>query len=69
MSSNAAYLGCTLSSATSMIERVVDKGLVACSEHHSDWRVVMCRLTLHGEEEMAQFRSLNELRYVNGAQT
>ena len=69
MSSIAANIGCTLPSAIGMIDRLVDKGLVACSEDHGDRREVMCRLTLHGEAEMAQFRSLNRLRYVNGAQT
>ena len=68
MGSIAAYLGCTLTSATSMIDRLVDKGLVARSVDPRDRRVVMCRLTLHGEEEMPQFWSLNRVRYVELAQ-
>ena len=68
MGSIAAYLGCILSSATSMIDRLVDQVLLARSVDRWDRPLIMCRLTLHGEEEMARFWSLNRVRYVELAQ-
>ena len=46
----ATYLGRGMSAATSMIDRLVKKGLVARLEDLSDRRVVACRLTPLGEE-------------------
>ena len=55
MSEVAAYLGSSLSSATSMIERLVNKQLVARMQEPTDRRVVSCRLTPLGQEQMDRF--------------
>ena len=44
----AAGLGITLPSATGVIDRLVEKGLVARYEDPEDRRVVQCRLTQQG---------------------
>jgi len=51
----AAYLGSCLSSATSMIDRLVSKQLVARLQDPADRRVVSCRLTPLGQEQMDRF--------------
>lgn len=55
MSEIAAYLGNSLSSATSMIDRLVNKQLVARLQDPADRRVVSCRLTPLGQERMDRF--------------
>jgi DNA-binding MarR family transcriptional regulator len=55
MSDLAAYLGISVSSATSLIERLEGKGLVARVHDPVDRRVVMCHLTAPGEVELARF--------------
>jgi DNA-binding MarR family transcriptional regulator len=55
MSDLAAYLGISVSSATSLIERLEGKGLVARVHDPGDRRVVMCHLTASGEAELARF--------------
>lgn len=55
MSEIAAYLRSSLSSATSMIERLVNKQLVARTQDPADRRVVSCRLTPLGQEQMDRF--------------
>lgn len=51
----AACLGSSLSSATSMMDRLVDKGLVERVPAPEDRRVVMCRLTPDGGRRVEQF--------------
>ena len=58
MSEIAAYLGSSLSSATSMIDRLVNKQLVARLQDPADRRVVYCRLTPLGQEQMDRFWSM-----------
>ena len=55
MSEIAAYLGSSLSSATSMIDRLVNKQLVERLQDAADRRVVSCRLTPLGQEQMDRF--------------
>ena len=55
MSEVAAYLGSSLSSATSMIDRLVDKQFVARMQDPADRRVVSCRLTALGQAQIDWF--------------
>ena len=55
MGAIAQHLGSSLSSATSMIDRLLDKGLVERVSGNEDRRVVVCRLTLAGQEEIGRF--------------
>ncbi len=48
----AAYLGTTLSSATSLIDRLVVKGLAERFQAPDDRRVVLCRVTPLGGESI-----------------
>ena len=58
MGNIASYLGCIMSSATSIIDRLVDKQLVARLPGSADRRVVVCELTPLGRETMEQFWSI-----------
>lgn len=51
----ATYLHCNLSSATGMVDRLVEKGLAERTHDESDRRVVSCRLTRAGESEVERF--------------
>lgn len=62
MSDIAAHLGTSLSSATSMMDRLVEKDLIDRAPDHHDRRVVTCRLTSHGQEEMERFWSVSRMR-------
>jgi DNA-binding MarR family transcriptional regulator len=55
MGSIATFLGSTLSSSTSIIDRLVDKGLVERLPDPDDRRVVICQLTPRGQEATEQF--------------
>jgi DNA-binding MarR family transcriptional regulator len=55
MGNVAACLGGSLSSATSMMDRLVDKGLVERVPAPEDRRVVLCRLTPGGTGEVERF--------------
>lgn len=55
MGSIAAYLETSLSSATSLVDRLVDKNLVERSGDPDDRRVVTCKLTPGGQEAMEKF--------------
>ena len=55
MSEIAAYLGSSMSSATSMVDRLVNKQLVERLQDPADRRVVSCRLTPLGQERMDRF--------------
>ena len=67
MSELASYLGSGMSSATSMIDRLVGKGLVERVEDESDRRVVACRLTGPGEEIVERFLRLGRTRMESTA--
>ena len=54
MSEIAAFLGIGLSSATGMVDRLVEKGLVERTHDRSDRRVVTCRLTDLGRRTFQQ---------------
>ena len=62
MGNIAAYLSTSLSSATSMIDRLVEKNLVERAADTSDRRVVTCQLTAKGTEEMDRFLRLHTQR-------
>lgn len=61
MGAIAALLTSSLSSATSMIDRLVDKGLVERASDPEDRRVVICRLTDSGREEVDRFWRIGRL--------
>ena len=60
MGNIAGHLSTSMSSATSMIDRLVDKGLVERAPDASDRRVVTCQLTTKGREEMDRFMRVNQ---------
>jgi DNA-binding MarR family transcriptional regulator len=55
MGSVSNYLGSTFSSATSIIDRLVDKELVERAPDPDDRRVVVCRLTTKGQDTFEKF--------------
>ena len=67
MGNLAGQLSTSMSSATSMIDRLVDKGLVERVPDASDRRVVTCQLTSRGREEMDRFSRINQLRLTRMA--
>ncbi|PKB63643.1 MAG: hypothetical protein BZY80_06130 [SAR202 cluster bacterium Io17-Chloro-G2] len=67
MGNIAGHLTTSMSSATSMIDRLVDKGLVERAPDASDRRVVTCQLTSRGREEMDRFLRINQLRLTRMA--
>ena len=58
MGNIASYMGCIMSSATSIIDRLVDKDLVFRSVDPDDRRAVICGLTETGRQTMEQFWSI-----------
>ncbi len=62
MSDLSAHLGSGMPSATSMIDRLVKKGLVERIEDASDRRVVACRLTSEGKEAVEAFWRIRRMR-------
>ncbi len=62
MSEIAANLGSSLSSATSMVERLEIKGLVERRHNPDDRRVVMCHLTDLGHGDIERFWRLRQSR-------
>jgi DNA-binding MarR family transcriptional regulator len=68
MGSIATYLGSTLSSSTSIIDRLVDKGLVERVPDPDDRRVVICQLTPQGQEATEQFWRIGRTRVVELAE-
>ena len=65
MGNIAAHLNTSLSSATSMIDRLVGKDLVERTPDASDRRVVACQLTGRGKQEMDRFLQLHQLQFAN----
>lgn len=51
----ASYLGSTLSASTSIVDRLVDKGLVDRTSDPDDRRVVVCQLTEAGYDAINKF--------------
>lgn len=58
----ASYLGSSVSSATSLIERLEGKALVERVHNPVDRRVVMCHLTPGGHELMERFWRMQRLK-------
>ena len=58
----AAYLGSSVSSTTSLVERLEGKGLAERLHDPTDRRVVMCALTVQGQELMDRFWRMQRLR-------
>jgi len=65
MGNIAGYLNTSLSSATSMIDRLVEKNLVERTFSASDRRVVTCQLTTRGIDEMDRFLRLYQLQFTS----
>lgn len=63
MSEIAARLSASLSSATAMIDRLADKGLVQRVPDPADRRVVLCELTSDGREEIARLWRLERAQF------
>jgi len=61
----SAYLDRGMPSATSMVDRLVGKGLVERIEDSSDRRVVACRLTPQGKERVERFWRLGRMRIAS----
>ena len=64
MGNISGYLGSTLSSTTSIIDRLVDKGLVQRAPDPTDRRVVSIGLTSRGTDAMEQFWRIGRMRIV-----
>jgi DNA-binding MarR family transcriptional regulator len=62
MSEIAAALGTSLQATTSLIDRLVDKGLVERGHDAADRRVVICHLTSAGQSEMNRFFRMGQAR-------
>ncbi|HLT21706.1 MAG TPA: MarR family transcriptional regulator [Thermomicrobiales bacterium] len=60
MSEIAAQGGTSLSAATAMIDRLVEKGLVVRSQDPRDRRVVVCELTDAGRETLRSLWSIRQ---------
>ncbi|MFN8541900.1 MAG: MarR family transcriptional regulator [Thermomicrobiales bacterium] len=58
----AAYLGSSVSSTTSLVERLEGKALAERMHDPTDRRVVMCALTVQGQELMDRFWRMQRLR-------
>ncbi len=64
MGNIASYMGCIMSSATSIVDRLVDKGLVARAVDPEDRRAVICRITDLGKETMERFWSIGREKII-----
>ncbi len=62
MGNVSAFLGSTLSSTTSIMDRLVDKGLVQRAPDPSDRRVVTIGLTSLGANAMEQFWRIGQMK-------
>ena len=65
MTQIADHLGTSLPSATSMIDRLLDKGRVERIADEHDRRVVTCRLTTQGREEVERFWQLKQMFMIS----
>ncbi len=64
MGNIASYMGCIMSSATSIVDRLVDKGLVIRSVDPDDRRAVICRVTDLGKETIERFWSIGRGKII-----
>ena len=64
MGNIASHMGCIMSSATSIIDRLVDKGMVLRAVDPEDRRAVICGLTDSGRQTMERFWSIGRERIV-----
>ena len=62
MGNIANYLGRALSATTTVMDRLVEKGLVDRVSDPRDRRVVICRLTESGEQEIDRFWRIGQER-------
>ena len=62
MGSISTYLGRALSATTTVVDRLVEKGLVDRSTDPEDRRVVLCRLTDLGHDRIVRFWRIGEER-------
>lgn len=62
MGNLSGYLGITFSSATSIVDRLVEKSLVQRQPDPEDRRVVLCQLTRQGNETFEQFWRIGRMR-------
>ena len=60
----ANHLGCIMSSATSIVDRLVDKGLVTRAIDPEDRRAVVCQLTQAGKETIERFWSIGREKII-----
>ena len=65
MTQIASHFGRSMSSATTMIDRLVAKALVARTEDPADRRVVACRLTAAGDDAVEIFTRIGRLKIEN----
>jgi DNA-binding MarR family transcriptional regulator len=63
MSELAAALGTSMQATTSLIDRLVDKGLVERAHDTADRRVVICTLTATGLTEMERIYRFGQARF------
>ena len=64
MGNIASHMGCIMSSATSIVDRLVDKGLVTRAMDPEDRRAVVCQLTGSGRDTMEQFWSIGRGKII-----
>ncbi len=62
MGNIASYLGRALSATTTVLDRLVEKGLVDRVSDTRDRRVVICRLTESGEQAIDRFWQIGQER-------
>lgn len=58
----ARHLGSTLSATSTIVDRLVNKGLVMRGPDPSDRRVVVCELTAEGRAVVAEFWRIGRMR-------
>jgi DNA-binding MarR family transcriptional regulator len=61
----ASSLGVTLSTATGIIDRLVEHGVVQREENPHDRRIVVCRLTTQGMETMERLHQAGRSRLAS----
>ena len=63
MNELSTYLNCSMSSATSMVDRLVKKGMVERADDSSDRRVVVSNLTTAGRDVVERFLRMGRMKY------
>ena len=67
MGNISAYLGKGLSSATTIVDLLLNRGLVGRLADLNDRRVVVCQLTPRRRGEMERFWSVSRIRFAETA--